>query len=78
MADRHATESETATQQWVQRWIRLTPILDEMAESSADTAPLRDIIPQFNDAFRSALSLHPPEPWSGLIEQQAIFRRVRR
>ncbi len=69
MDDRHPT----VTEQWVQRWKQLAPLLDELGKPPADTAPLREVLPRFNDAFRSALALHPPEPWSGLIEQQAAF-----
>ena len=73
MGDQHAT----VTEQWVQRWKQLAPLLDELGKPPADTAPLRKVLPQFNDSFRSALALHPPEPWSGLIEQQAAFRGSR-
>jgi len=76
MDDRH--DNQDVTEAWVQRWIRLGPILDALDDPSADPQPLCEIIPQFNDAFRSAVALHPPEPTSGLIEQQAIFRRARR
>jgi hypothetical protein len=31
-----------------------------------------------NDAFDSAVWLHPPNPSSGLVEQQAIFARARK
>ena len=75
MDDQHANQS--ATEAWVQRWICLAPILEALDDPAADARPLREIIPQFNDAFRSAVALHPPEPTSGLIEQQAIFRRAR-
>ena len=75
MDDQHA--DQTTTEAWVQRWIRLAPILDALDDPAA-ARPLSEIIPQFNDAFRSAVALHPPEPTSGLIEQQAIFRRARR
>ena len=77
MDDQHANQS--STEAWVQRWIRLAPILEALDDDpAAETRPLREIIPQFNDAFRSAIARHPPEPTSGLIEQQAIFRRARR
>ena len=75
MDDQHA--NQTTTEAWVQRWIRLAPILDALDDPAADPAPLCEIIPQFNDAFRSAVASHPPEPTSGLIEQQALFRRAR-
>jgi len=71
-------QEATVTRQWVQRWKSLPSLLDELGEPPADTAPLAEILPQFNDAFRSALALHPTEPWSGLIEQQAAFRGLRR
>jgi len=73
MDNRHTT----ATRQWVERWHRLAPLLDKLGGPPADTAPLSEILPQFNDSFRSALALHPAQPWSGLIEQQAAFRRAR-
>ena len=71
-------DNQDATQAGVQRWIRLAPILDALDDPAANPQPLSEILPQFNDAFRSAVALHPPEPTSGLIEQQTIFRRARR
>ena len=66
------------TQEWVKQWERLSPLLEGLDRPPVDTAPLRELLPQFNDSFRSALALHPPEPWSGLIEQQAAFHGHRR
>ena len=40
----------------------------------ADTAESLEIL---SDAFDSAVWLHPPNPSSGLVEQQAIFARAR-
>lgn len=63
-----------ATQAWIRRWAEL----GDLPRRSSSEMPLCQILPQFNDAFRAALALHPPAPWSGLIEQQAIFSRARR
>ena len=41
----------------------------------ADTAQSLELL---SDAFDSAVWLHPPNPSSGLVEQQAIFARARR
>ena len=40
-----------------------------------DTAKSLEIL---GDAFDSAVWLHPPNPSSGLVEQQSIFARARR
>lgn len=65
-----------ATRTWVRRWAELAD-LPERTRSDRG-APLSKIIPLFNGSFRSAMALHPPQPWSGLIEQQAIFRKAKR
>jgi hypothetical protein len=66
-----------ATQEWVERWVRLTPVLKELDRRPRGDVPLSEILPQFNDCFRAAINQHPPKPWSGLVEQQAAFRRLR-
>ena len=72
-------EQETAaTKEWTQRWTEIGPMLEKLSIAHDADAPLAKVIPQFNDALRYALERHPPEPYSGLIEQQAIFRRARR
>ena len=67
-----------ATKEWIERWAKFGPKLEKLSIAHDANAPLAKVIPQFNDALRSALKTQPPQPYSGLIEQQAIFRRARR
>jgi hypothetical protein len=67
----------TATKEWIQKWAEIGPVLNRLDAERDFGVPLAEIIPQFNDALRAALALHPPQPYSGLIEQQQYFRRLR-
>ena len=69
-------EELIATRAWVRRWAELADLPERTRTDRA--APLSKVLPLFNGSFRSAIALHPTQPYSGLIEQQAIFRRAQR
>lgn len=63
---------------WVQNWRELTPILEELRRKEIREPSTTTSIAAFDSSFRKAIRDCPPGPTSGLIEQQAIFRRARR
>jgi hypothetical protein len=63
---------------WVQNWRELTPILEELRRKEIREVTTVTSIAAFDSSFRKAIRDCPPEPTSGLIEQQEIFRRARR
>ena len=66
------------TREWVKRWAKVGPVIEKLSIEHDKKATLAEVLPQFNEALRDALEKYPPEPYSGLIEQQAVFRRARR
>lgn len=63
--------------EWVEAWGRAGPALEaERRERIRRTDTARDLR-AFSGMARAALEVSPPAPWSGLVEQQAWFQRVR-
>jgi hypothetical protein len=71
-------QETAATLAWVQRWAHVSAELRALDADQDPDVTLADVIPQFNEALRAALLMNPPEPYSGLIELQAILARARR
>ena len=63
--------------EWVEAWGRAGPPLEaERRERVRRTDTARDLR-AFTGMTRAALEASPPAQWSGLVEQQAWFQRVR-
>jgi hypothetical protein len=61
----------------VLQWTRAESVLQEVRDNEirlADTARAMKI---FSGAVLAALPNHPPRPWSGLVEQQKFFLKMR-
>lgn len=73
------TDAEKATlKEYAERWKRLGPLLEEQREEDVRRS---DTIGAF--AFFAGMPLHnltsfPPEPTSGLVEQQRWFLKIAR
>ncbi len=72
------TDEKTQIRAWIQRWKRVGPILEQLRWKSIRSADTAKAIPAFDGAFEAAIRDLPPKPYSGLIEQQALFRRARK
>jgi len=61
----------------VLQWTEAESVLQEVRDNEirlADTARAMKI---FSGAVLAALPNHPPRPWSGLVEQQKFFLKMR-
>jgi hypothetical protein len=61
----------------VLQWTEAESVLQEVRDNEirlADTARAMKI---FSGAVLAALPNHPPQPWSGLVEQQKFFLKMR-
>jgi hypothetical protein len=66
-----------ALRQWVRRWQIVGPKLAELRRRElADTDTTQALL-GLADAFESCRLHHRPAPTSGLVVQQALFRRLR-
>lgn len=63
--------------EWANTWRKTGKILDNINRQEMREASLPETILALSDACKSALLLHPPQPTSGLIEMQKVFRRLK-
>jgi hypothetical protein len=64
--------------QWVSRWQTVGPILEELRQKEIAGIDTQRWLLSLADAFESCRLLYPPLPTSGLVEQQALFQRLRK
>jgi hypothetical protein len=62
--------------EWAARWRRLGPELEALRLRESESADVATTMELLEDAFQAALRSHPPQPGSGLVEQQRWFRRL--
>jgi len=61
---------------WVECWRNAGPRLEVLRREAIRNADTTQAILSLDGAFRSALLHHPPAPTSGLVEQQAWFKKI--
>jgi hypothetical protein len=71
-----ALQPETPAE-WVARWKRIGPELERERQALFAPENARSAIEAFDGLVLLSLKSHPPLPYSGLIEQQRLFRRLR-
>lgn len=62
---------------WVETWKRAAPELEKIRHEEIRNSDTKKGIRAFNGLIFIALKQHPPEPTSGLIEQQSLFMKLR-
>jgi hypothetical protein len=72
------TESgEDRTRVWVDAWAAAAPVLQRTRDADIRASDTPSWILATNSLFREAVRRLPPEPTSGLIEQQRWFTLLR-
>lgn len=66
-----------AMHQWVKRWKKTGPEIERIHANESMSLKISQVIEMLEDAFQSAISLYPAKPFSGLIEQQRWFKRLK-
>ena len=51
--------------------------MEKLREEAIRNSNTAEAIEQLSDAFESSLLHYPPQPTSGLVEQQRLFARFR-
>ena len=59
------------------QWNKAAAVLQDGRNHDIQHADTARAMHCFTGAVLAALPMHPPLPWSGLVEQQKIFRKVR-
>ena len=73
------TELEKAqTRAWFKNWEKLGPRLEELRHKELREEKTVTSLAPFDALFRTSIRDCPPEPTSGLIEQQKLFAKGRR
>ena len=62
---------------WVRRWRTAGPLLEQLRRDEIRRTDTARAMLQLEDAFAAALRECPPQPTSGLVEQQKWFARWR-
>jgi hypothetical protein len=62
----------------VAAWKKAAPVLERLRREAIRTASTAEAIEMYSSAFRAALRSLPPRKTSGLIQQQAVFRKLYR
>ena len=60
---------------WVDTWKAAGPLLEQVREDEIRDSVTADGFHVFDGFVKAALISHPPEPWSGLVEQQRWFKK---
>jgi hypothetical protein len=63
---------------WFRNWEELGPILENLRRETIRKAETAKAITAFDGAFETAVRDCPPRPFSGLVEQQELFKRARK
>jgi hypothetical protein len=64
-------------EQWVRRWQAVGPTLAELRSRELQQCDTAQALLNLADAFESCRLHFRPSPTSGLVVQQALFRRLR-
>ena len=63
---------------WVETWKTTGPILEKIRREEIRKVSTVLAMQQLAGAFDSSTYMHPPRESSGLVEQQAFFRKLRK
>ncbi len=63
---------------WVEAWKRAGPELEKMREEDVRNADTQRAVRAFSGLVANAVKKFPPEPASGLVEQQRWFMLLAR
>lgn len=71
-------ELKAQYREYVERWKRLGPLLEEQREADVRASDTISNIAAFGRLWTSAVRDWPPGEMSGLVEQQRLFSLLRR
>jgi hypothetical protein len=61
----------------VLQWNKAALVLQQVRDQDIQLADTARAMKCFSGAVLAALPKHPPQPWSGLVEQQRFFCKLR-
>ena len=72
-----SSDSKRELRAFVERWQTASARLDDLRREDLRDVDVAERIEALNGAFEAALARLPPRKTCGLVEQQAIFARMR-
>jgi hypothetical protein len=75
-SDEYTPEQWAQMKRWVDNWKTLGPELERMREEDVRNTDTKRSIRALKGIALMTLPNHPPEPTSGLVEQQRWFRLI--
>ncbi len=67
----------TEIEAWVNNWKELGPVLERLRIEEYRSANLAETLVSLSDVTEAALKANPPQPYSGIIEMQRWFTKLR-
>jgi hypothetical protein len=71
-------EEVALVKKWVETWKTTGPILEKIRRDEIRKVSTMQAMQHLAGAFDSAAFMHPPRKSSGLVEQQALFQKMRK
>lgn len=71
-------EERVLAKRWAETWKETGPILERLRREELQKVSTVQAMQDLAGAFESAAFSHPPRLTSGLVEQQALFQRLRK
>lgn len=62
---------------WVSNWRSLGPILDQLRLEEHFSSDLAASLLSLSDVTEASVRANPPKPYSGVIEMQRLFAKLR-
>ncbi|MBC7901584.1 MAG: hypothetical protein H7070_16195 [Saprospiraceae bacterium] len=72
-----AKNQRKAIKSWITRWEENGTILERIRIEEHHSSNLSETLLSLSDVNDAALLAHPPKPYSGIIEMQRIFAKLR-
>jgi len=76
--DQMTAEEKAQVRAWFRRWDAARPVMEELRLEAIRSADTARAIAAFDGAFETAIRDLPPKPYSGLVEQQRLFKLARK
>ncbi len=71
------TKEQMSMQAWVDNWKSLGPILEKLQLKEHFASDLAVSLLSLSDVTEASVKANPPKPYSGLIEMQRLFAKIR-
>jgi hypothetical protein len=70
--------SHSKSREIVKNWAVTGPVLEKLRIDEYRKSDLSEILLSLSDITHSSLIAHPPKPYSGVIEMQRLFSKMKR